>query len=183
MFFAPLLSRVIATISEMSWSTTQQHGLSVHSRNFGPLLLNMLPFGPSAQLLAILVATMLALRAVKRKSLTQSGAIAAWFVGYLSVVTGLRGFVLLFFYQIGSWATKYKKTLKQEKDASAAESSARGASQVLACSVIAVVLSLLRARYCGEEAAVGTQSFFTLNCLFSLSGVFISAPHYSWTYS
>lgn len=114
----------------------------------------MIPFSPQATLLAVVVATQLALRAVKRKSLTQSGAIAAWFVGYLSVATGLRGFVLLFFYQIGSWATKYKKSIKQQKDATAAEGSARGASQVLACSIIAVVLSLLRARYCGEEEPI-----------------------------
>jgi uncharacterized membrane protein len=116
----------------------------------------MLPFRPPSILLGVLVATLLAWSAVKRKSLSPSGAVAAWFVGFLSLATGLRGFVLLFFYQIGSSATKYKKTIKQQRDATAAESSARGASQVLACSVIAVILSLVRAWYCGEEAPVGT---------------------------
>lgn len=118
-------------------------------------LLAMLPFQPRSVLLAVLIATLLAVRAVKRKSLTKSGAVAAWCVGFLSVVTGLRGFVLLAFYQIGSSATKYKKSIKQSKDATAAESSARGASQVLACSIVAVALSLIRAWYCGEEAPVG----------------------------
>jgi uncharacterized membrane protein len=115
----------------------------------------MIPFSPSAIILSATIATLLALRAVKRKSLSHSGAVAAWCVGFFSVVTGLRGFVLLVFYQLGSWATKYKKSIKQTKDATADESSARGASQVLACSVIAVILSLVRAVYCGEEEPVG----------------------------
>ncbi len=98
----------------------------------------MIPFSPLAILLGVFVATSLARRGVKRKSLSQSGAVAAWFVGFLSVSTGLRGFVLLFFYQIGTWATKYKKSLKEEKDSTASEGAARGASQVLSCSFIAV---------------------------------------------
>lgn len=114
----------------------------------------MIPFGPTAILLGVFIATSLALRAIKRKSLSPSGAIAAWLVGFLSVATGLRGFVLLFFYQIGTWATKYKKSLKEKKDSTAAEGAARGASQVLSCSIIAVVLSLVRTWYCGEEEPI-----------------------------
>jgi uncharacterized protein (TIGR00297 family) len=65
--------------------------------------------------------------------------------------------VLLFFYQIGSSATRYKKAIKQQRDATAAaesNSAGRGASQVLACSAIAVVLSTVRAWHCGEESSV-----------------------------
>lgn len=118
----------------------------------------MIPFSPPAILLGVFVATSLARRGVKRKSLSQSGAIAAWFVGFLSVSTGLRGFVLLFFYQIGTWATKYKKSLKEEKDSTASEGAARGASQVLSCSFIAVALSLLRAIYCGKEEPIDFEN-------------------------
>jgi uncharacterized membrane protein len=116
----------------------------------------MIPFRVPSILLGVLVATLLAMSAVKRKSLSRSGAVAAWFVGFLSLATGLRGFVLLFFYQIGSSATKYKKTIKRQRDATVVESSVRGPSQVLACSVTAVMLSLVRAWYCGEETPVGT---------------------------
>ena len=43
-------------------------------------------------------------------------AIAAFAVGFLSVWTGLRGFNLLVFYQIGTTATKYKKDIKAKLD-------------------------------------------------------------------
>jgi uncharacterized membrane protein len=62
--------------------------------------------------------------------------------------------VLLFFYQIGSMATKYKKTVKQQLDATAAVSAVRGATQVLACSILAVMLSLAHVYYCGREAPI-----------------------------
>lgn len=116
----------------------------------------MIPFSPSSILTALVVATLLAVRGVKKKSLSTDGAIAAFLVGFGSLLTGLRGFLLLIFYQIGSWATKYKKTIKQSKDATAAmEGTARGASQVFCCSIIAVALSLLRAIYCGPEEPIG----------------------------
>lgn len=117
----------------------------------------MIPFSSTAILLGAFVATSLARRGMKRKSLSQSGAIAAWFVGFLSVVTGLRGFVLLFFYQIGTWATKYKKSLKEQKDSTASEGAARGASQVLSCSLIAIALSLVRSKCCGQEEPVNFE--------------------------
>lgn len=112
------------------------------------------PFGLVASTLALSIATLIALRGAKKKSLSKSGAIAAWLVGFLSVGSGLRGFVLLFFYQIGSSATKYKKAIKEQRDATASEGSVRGPPQVFACSIISVLLSLLHVYYFGAERAI-----------------------------
>jgi len=45
--------------------------------------------------------------------------------------------------------------LKMKKDGDAGKSSVRGPSQVLACSAIAVLLSLFHAVYFGEEKTIG----------------------------
>jgi uncharacterized membrane protein len=47
------------------------------------------------------VAATICSRAIKRKSLSNLGAVAAFIVGFISVATGLRGFTLLIFYQVG----------------------------------------------------------------------------------
>ena len=114
----------------------------------------MKPFGLPATCLAASVATLAVVRSLKKQTLSRSGAVAAWIVGFLMVGSGLRGFVLLLFYQIASSATKYKKDWKEARDATAAEGSVRGPSQVLACSILAVVLSLLHVVRVGEEIAI-----------------------------
>mmetsp|Transcript_32785 Transcript_32785/g.48107 ORF Transcript_32785/g.48107 Transcript_32785/m.48107 type:complete len:284 (-) Transcript_32785:271-1122(-) len=114
----------------------------------------MQPFGIPAILLATLVASLLAAKGFKRRSLTKSGAVAAFFVGFLSVVCGLRGFLVILFYQAGSSATKYKAEVKETRDATATTDSSRDASQVLGCSIIAVVLSIVHAVTCGEEREI-----------------------------
>jgi len=58
------------------------------------------------------------------------------------------------FYQLGTMATKYGKEIKIKKDGDAGKSSVRGPSQVLACSAIAVLLSLYHAVYFGEEKTI-----------------------------
>ena len=121
----------------------------------------MEPFGWKATLLALTIASLLAWRSQRKKSLTKSGSITAFLVGFLCVWTGLRGFNLLVFYQVGTTATKYKKDLKAKIDgAVAAESAttssvvARGPSQVLACSLLAVILGLIHGVVCGEERSI-----------------------------
>lgn len=109
------------------------------------------PFGPMATPLAIAVALALAVRAQRKKTLTPSGAITGCVVGFLIVGSGLRGMVLFFFYQIGSAATKYKKSTKEKRDATCLGHVARGAVQVLAVSITPVTLSLLHVLYCGSE--------------------------------
>jgi uncharacterized protein (TIGR00297 family) len=87
---------------------------------------------------------------------------AAFCVGFLLICTGLRGFNLLVFYLIATKATKFKKGIKEKIDGSLSNSGsiARGPSQVLACSFLAVILSLIHGIYFGEEKPIdfGNQS-------------------------
>jgi uncharacterized protein (TIGR00297 family) len=117
----------------------------------------MRPFDRTLTCLAVVTATFAASRGVRKKSLSKSGAMAAWIVGVLSVGSGLRGYVLLFFYQIASTATKYRKEWKEGLDATAAEGSIRGPSQVLACSALAIFLTLLHVVLVGEEQPIDFQ--------------------------
>lgn len=112
------------------------------------------PFGAKATGAACIMATLLAVRAAKKRTLTTTGAVTGFVVGFLLVATGLRGLTLFFFYQLGSWATKYKTIRKQQLDATASDSAVRGPTQVLAVSLVAVLLSLMHAYICGAERAI-----------------------------
>ncbi|KAL7482197.1 hypothetical protein ACHAW6_007888 [Cyclotella cf. meneghiniana] len=114
----------------------------------------MEPFSVPSLTIAATVATFMSLRGVKRKSLTSHGAIAAWIVGFLSIACGWRGFLLLLFYVVGTKATKYKIQQKSLLDSSADESSCRGPNQVLACSVVGVMIQLLHVVFCGVEKSI-----------------------------
>lgn len=117
----------------------------------------MKPFGLVAMSLATSVPTLAVLRSLKKNTLSKPGAIAAWIVGFIMVGSGLRGFVLLLFYQIASAATKYKKDWKERQDATAAQGSVRGPTQVLACSAVAVILTALHVWLVGHETAIDFQ--------------------------
>lgn len=112
------------------------------------------PFAPKTCVIATAAATLLAWRARRRKSLTTAGAATGFVVGFLLVATGLRGFCLFGFYQLGSMATSYKASYKVTVDATAAHAGQRGSMQVLCVSIVAVVLSLQHAWYFGAERAI-----------------------------
>jgi len=117
----------------------------------------MEPFGVIAILLATVMSSFLSLRAYKRKSLTSAGSVAAFAVAFLLVSTGLRGLNLFTFYFISIKATKYKKEYKSTIDGTIASnegSTIRGVGQVLACSFVATILSVVHAFFCGAERAV-----------------------------
>ncbi|KAL7555237.1 hypothetical protein ACHAWF_019038 [Thalassiosira exigua] len=105
------------------------------------------------------IATLMAFRGWKRRSLTSSGAAAAWVVGFLSISCGPRGFLLLLFYAAGTKATKFKKDVKARLDRSAAESSCRGPNQVLACSLLGVALQLAHVYYHGKERPIDFSEY------------------------
>ena len=105
-------------------------------------------------ILAFAIATLMAYRGYKRKSLTTNGAVAAWIVGFLSITLGMRGFLLLLFYIVGTKATKHKSKIKKQLDTSAEDSSCRGPSQVLACSIVGLVLQLIHYVYCRDERSI-----------------------------
>ena len=62
----------------------------------------MKPFDTKSTALGIVIASLMAIRGWKRKSLTPSGAIAAWIVGFCSISCGMRGFLLLLFYIVSA---------------------------------------------------------------------------------
>ena len=120
-----------------------------------PTSIIMLPFGLASSTLGFLIATALAARGVRRRSLSKSGAAAAWIVGFLSVAAGpSRGVLLLLFYIVGTAATKFRHDEKARIDATAQVGAERGPSQVLACSAVGVVCSVWHAAACGEEQRI-----------------------------
>lgn len=136
----------------------------------------MEPFRLPALIVATILASALAGRAYKRRSLTPSGSVAAFVVGFLLMACGWRGFNLFVFYFVAMRATKYKHDVKVTLDgalnntspmapssktststSSSTSTSAppvRGIGQVLACSLIATVLSVIHAVYWGAERPI-----------------------------
>jgi uncharacterized protein (TIGR00297 family) len=103
----------------------------------------MEPFSLQAWGFALVICTLMALRAVRKKSLSPSGAVTGWICGVLILSsTGARGLLLFYFYQIGSWCTKYNLHIKSQRDGTLMQNSNRGIAQVLCVSIIATVLSL-----------------------------------------
>jgi uncharacterized protein (TIGR00297 family) len=101
------------------------------------------------------VAITLGIRATRKKTLTPLGVATGCSVGFILVSTGLRGMNLLFFYQIGTMATRFKKSVKEKRDATVAgDHSARGATQVLCVSITSVILSLMHVFWIGRERPV-----------------------------
>jgi uncharacterized protein (TIGR00297 family) len=124
-----------------------------HNPVLSIIFIKMNPFTFQSTVTALIAALVLALRATQKRTLTRAGATVGFVVGFLLVSTGLRGFVLFFFYQLGSLATRYNQRAKAALDVTCAEASVRGARQVLAVSLIAVVLSLYHALVYGSERA------------------------------
>ena len=134
----------------------------------------MEPFSMKSIVLGIFIGSSFSYRGYTKKSLSKSGAIAAFLVGFIHVSSGLRGFSLLVFYYIGTKATKYKHSIKIMKDSTAIveennnnnnsngdEGSGHGsghggrnASQVFACSILSSIYSILHVIYCGKERSI-----------------------------
>mmetsp|Transcript_12873 Transcript_12873/g.18444 ORF Transcript_12873/g.18444 Transcript_12873/m.18444 type:complete len:282 (+) Transcript_12873:41-886(+) len=108
-------------------------------------------------LLAFVIASLMALRGYKRKSLSKNGAAAAWLVGFSSIFLGMRGFLLLLFYLIGTKATKYKMDIKSKYEEM--DATCRGPGQVLACSVIGIFIQTIHHIYCGKECPIDFEEF------------------------
>jgi uncharacterized protein (TIGR00297 family) len=131
------------------------------------------PFGIPALGIATVMASALAARALRKRSLTPAGAMTGAMVGFLLLATGLRGMTLFVFYQMGTMATRYGSQVKQRRDATVSHHAVRGPTQVLAVSVLAVVLSLFHALQCGKERAI----YFSKHALASQLSLAILAHH------
>jgi uncharacterized membrane protein len=93
---------------------------------------------------AFILAGALAVRGLKKKSLSKSGAVAAFCVGAITMSTGVEfGATLIFFYQSSSTLTKYGSAIKKKKELGFKEGGQRDAIQVLSNSLIATVLAAL----------------------------------------
>lgn len=95
-------------------------------------------------LVGLLLALGISYRGRRKRSLSPSGALAAFAVGFLSYASGTRfGLTMYVFYLAGTRATKYKAELKKRiEDGYQASGGNRGAGQVLASSLPGVVIAV-----------------------------------------
>ena len=93
---------------------------------------------------AFILAVILAGHGLRKKSLSPSGAAAAFAVGYtmMSVPLSAFGISLIVFYLTGSRATKVGKALKQKLEEGHTEAGYRNAAQVFCNSLTAAVAAL-----------------------------------------
>lgn len=93
--------------------------------------------------LGFFLASILAGHGYRKKSLSGSGALAAFVVGLASVGSGIRfGLTMILFYFSSSQLTKFKADVKRQYEEDFKEGGQRDASQVLSCSAPAVAVGL-----------------------------------------
>ena len=95
-------------------------------------------------ILAFLLATTLAYRGSKRKSLSLSGSVAAFVVGFIAFATSYcHGTLLLIFYLTGSRVTRIKEEVKAKLEYNYQPVGQRNCIQVLTNSVLASIVAIL----------------------------------------
>ncbi len=105
-------------------------------------------------LVGLLFATALSYRGLRKQSLSRSGAVAAWVVGFLTMAASLRfGIVMILFYQSSSMLTKYRSEAKARFEEDHKEGGQRSAAQVLACSLLGTVVAAAHAWWLGPDDA------------------------------
>ena len=117
---------------------------------------------------AILIATLLSLHGLKKQSLSKSGAMAAFMIGFCSFAAGIRfGVILIVFYFTSSQLTKMGKARKAQIEEDYLVGGQRSWIQVLACSILATVCALLYSMYVGEDSFLdfGETSTWTGNAI------------------
>ncbi|EAU91485.2 integral membrane family protein [Coprinopsis cinerea okayama7 len=93
----------------------------------------------------LVLAVLLSGHGLRKKSLSPTGALTAFFVGFLSLAGGTYAFgvTLLVFYFTGSRATKYGKKQKAQLEDGYHEAGYRGGWQVLSNSATALIATFL----------------------------------------
>jgi len=96
-------------------------------------------------LVPTLIATLLAGHGLRKRSLSPSGALAAFFTGITMLSPPLRslGISLIIFYLVGSRATKVGKSRKAQLEEGHQEAGYRNATQVFCNSFSALIATLL----------------------------------------
>lgn len=102
--------------------------------------------------LGIMLARTISNSGLKKRSLNRSGALSAFVVASLSLATSWRnGITLLAFYWTSSKLTRVGSKIKGKLEEGATEGGERGAGQVFACSLIAVVCACVRRAVVGAD--------------------------------
>lgn len=95
----------------------------------------------------------------KKQSLSKSGAVSAFLVAAFSLATSFRnGLTLLAFYWTSSKLTRVGSKIKGKLEEGHTEGGERGASQVFACSLIAVLCACLRRIFVGTDGPLLSSS-------------------------
>ena len=103
--------------------------------------------------IAFTLAALLAFHGLKKKSLDQTGAAAAFFVGFVAFAVSYRmGMILILFYLSSSRLTKLKEDVKRKLEDDYKISGQRNYLQVLTNSALATVTAILYYYYCGEDS-------------------------------
>jgi uncharacterized membrane protein len=96
---------------------------------------------------------------MRKRSLSKSGGIAAFFVGFVSLAISYRfGLILLLFYYTSSSMTKYKESQKAKLESNYQFGGQRDAIQVLANSFLGTLVAIVYYLYLGEDTHVSTRS-------------------------
>lgn len=102
--------------------------------------------------LGIMLARTISNSGLRKRSLDRSGALSAFLVASLSLATSWRnGITLLAFYWTSSKLTRVGSKIKGKLEEGATEGGERGAGQVFACSLIAVVCACVRRALVGAD--------------------------------
>jgi len=108
----------------------------------------------------------------KKGSLNRNGARAAFAVASAAFSCSFRsGVTLLCFYKTGSMLTKVGSTVKKRVEEDYASEGQRGASQVLACSAIAVFCAIARRMLVGTDSPLDLGSIASLGNRLTLAYV------------
>jgi uncharacterized protein (TIGR00297 family) len=103
-------------------------------------------------IVAVALSVLLSLHGYSKKSLDLSGAVAAFFVGVISLGSSYRfGILLLLFYYSSSKLTKLKEDIKAKLEDEYLAGGQRSFVQVFASSLFAVIVCALYVIYCGED--------------------------------
>jgi uncharacterized membrane protein len=102
---------------------------------------------------------------IRKRSLSKSGSIAAFVVGFVSLAVSYRfGLILLLFYYTSSSMTKYKEPQKAKLESNYQFGGQRDAIQVLANSFLATIVAIVYSFYIGEDSHVSPRPDISLKC-------------------
>lgn len=133
------------------------------SRHPSPPLFSTLATAPAADVVRTTIGIVLARRisnsGLRKRSLSNSGALSAFIVASLSLSTSWRnGITLLAFYWTSSKLTRLGSKIKSKFEEGVTEGGERGAGQVLACSLVGVICACTRRLVVGRDGPLLADS-------------------------